>query len=114
MDSAFFPDSALAAEVLEPGKVSRKVRARGGRIMLVEVFFSAGGVGAEHDHPHEQASYCVSGEFLFTVAAETRRLLPGDSVFIPASARHGVRCVAEGSLLDAFTPQREDFLKEKP
>jgi quercetin dioxygenase-like cupin family protein len=41
----------------------------------------------------------------------TSTLRTGDSVFIPASALHGTRCVAAGRLLDTFTPQREDFLK---
>lgn len=112
MDTVFFPDGAIPVETLDPGKVSRKVRARGGKIMLVEVSFAAGGVGAEHEHPHDQATYCLAGEFRFTVGLETRTLLPGDTVFIPGGVRHGTACVAEGRLLDAFSPQREDFLKK--
>jgi quercetin dioxygenase-like cupin family protein len=110
MDKLFFPDGEIERETLDP-KVSRKVRAHGARIMLVEVAFSAGGVGAEHEHPHDQATYCLAGEFRFTVGAETRTLRPGDSVFVPGGERHGTTCVAEGRLLDAFTPRRDDFLK---
>jgi len=111
MDKSFFPDSELLTEVLDPGKVSRKVRAHGGKIMMVEVSFAKGGVGAEHDHPHDQATYCLAGSFRFTVGGETRILRPGDTVFVPGGARHGTVCEAEGRLLDVFTPQREDFLK---
>ena len=111
MEELFFPDAAQRADILEPGKVSRKVKARGGRMMLVEVSFAAGARGAEHEHPHEQTSYCLAGEFDFTIGDQTRRLEPGDSVYIPAGRRHGTLCLAEGRLLDAFTPQREDFLK---
>jgi quercetin dioxygenase-like cupin family protein len=110
MDKLFFPDGEIEHEVLDP-KTSRKVRAHGERIMIVEVSFAEGGVGAEHEHPHDQATYCLAGEFRFTVGAETRTLLPGDSVFIPGGARHGTACVAEGRLLDTFTPRRDDFLK---
>ncbi len=111
----FFPDAEIDREVLEPGKVSRKVRAHGERIMLVEVSFEAGGVGAEHEHPHDQATYCLEGEFTFAVGRDSRTLRPGDSVFIPGGARHGTTCVARGRLLDAFTPRRDDFLpKERP
>jgi quercetin dioxygenase-like cupin family protein len=78
--------------------------------MLVEVIFAAGAVGARHAHPHEQATYCLSGEFAFSVGETTMTLCPGDSVFIPASVPHGVTCLAAGRLLDTFTPQREDFL----
>ncbi|WP_263769909.1 cupin domain-containing protein [Propionivibrio soli] len=111
MSNLFFPDSELPLEVLEPGKVSRKIRARGGSLMMVEVFFSTGGEGYEHRHVHEQTCYCLSGEFIFNIEGKTTTLRAGDSVYIPASALHGTTCVAEGRLLDVFTPQREDFLK---
>lgn len=111
MDKLFFPEAEAASETLEPGKVSRKIRARGGKLMLVEVSFAEGGVGAEHEHPHDQATYCLEGEFLFTIVGETRTLRVGDSVFIPGGVRHGTVCISEGRLLDTFSPQREDFLK---
>ena len=110
MPELFFFDSAIRTEILEPDKVSRKVKAHGGRLMLVEVTFAAGAVGSLHEHPHEQATYCLSGEFAFRVGDTTMTLRPGDSVHIPGSVPHGVTCVAAGRLLDTFTPQREDFL----
>ena len=110
MGDRFFADAGLALETLEAGRVSRKLRARGGGLMMVEVFFEAGAAGAEHRHPHQQVSYCLEGEFRFSVEGETAALRPGDSVFIPADALHGTLCVARGRLLDIFTPQREDFL----
>jgi quercetin dioxygenase-like cupin family protein len=76
------------------------------------VSFASGAAGSEHEHPHDQATYCLSGEFRFTVGSETRTLRPGDSVFIPGGARHGTTCLAEGRLLDTFAPRRDDFLKK--
>jgi quercetin dioxygenase-like cupin family protein len=111
MTDVFFPDATLALEVVEPDQVARKIRACGGRLMMVEVFFKSGAKGAEHRHPHEQVSYCLSGEFLFTIDGVTATLREGDSLFVPASALHGTLCVAAGRLLDIFSPQREDFLK---
>ena len=111
MNNIFFPDSGLVLESIEANKVSRKIRARGGNLMMVEVFFATGAIGYEHVHVHQQVCYCLSGEFVFTVTGESTTLRAGDSVFIPASALHGVTCVTEGRLLDVFTPQREDFLK---
>jgi len=110
MPEHFFFDTDIRVETLEPGKVSRKVRAHDARLMLVEVIFAAGAVGARHAHPHEQATYCLSGEFAFSLGELTMTLRPGDSVYIPGSVPHGVTCVAAGRLLDTFTPQREDFL----
>ncbi len=111
MNSIFFPDSKLVLETVEAGKLNRKIRARGGNLMMVEVFFEAGAIGYEHQHVHEQLCYCLSGEFVFTVAGESSTLRAGDSVYVPASELHGATCISEGRLLDIFTPQREDFLK---
>ncbi len=111
MSDLFFPDVALDLETIEADRVSRKIRARGGSLMMVEVFFKAGAKGAEHRHVHEQVSYCLSGEFVFTIENETRTLHAGDSLFAQASALQVTVCVVDGRLLDIFSPQREDFLK---
>jgi quercetin dioxygenase-like cupin family protein len=111
MSKVYFPDAQLELETVDPGQVSRKIRARGGKLMMVEVFFQAGARGAEHRHDHEQLCYCLSGEFVFTIEGETSTLRAGDSLYVPAAALHGTICVAAGRLLDVFTPQREDFLK---
>ena len=109
-DTLFFADQKLPLEVVEAGKLSRKVRARGGKLMMVEVFFETGTIAYEHEHPHEQMCYCLSGEFVFTVGDESRKISTGDSIYVPANARHGAACLNAGRLLDVFTPQREDFL----
>lgn len=116
MRDAFFPDRDLPSETVEAGKVARKIRARGGSLMMVEVSFEKGGEGRSHAHPHEQVTYCLEGEFEFSIDGQTRTLRPGDSVYIAGDLPHGVLCGAKGRLLDVFSPQREDFLprKEKP
>lgn len=110
MDSLFFPDGAITLDSIDPGKVTRKVRAHGERTMIVEVFFEMGAVGSEHAHPHEQVSYCLAGKFAFSIDGEVRMLRASDSVLIPGGARHGVTCLEKGRLLDVFSPPREDFL----
>ena len=110
MKSIFFADGAIPLDILEQGRVSRKVRAHGEKTMIVEVFFEMGSEGAAHEHPHEQLSYCLEGEFEFSVGTTTHRMNPGDSILIPGGSRHGVKCLAKGRLLDVFSPPREDFL----
>lgn len=92
-----------------PG-VSRKVLARGGRLMAVQVAFAAGVSTPPHEHPHEQVSYIVSGRFEWQLGDEKRVLAAGDSVYVPPGATHGVRAMEASVLVDVFTPQREDFL----
>ncbi len=110
MDGYFFEDGSIASTVVEPGRVTRKVKARGGKLMMVEVGFAGGVELKEHEHPHEQSTYCLEGEFDFTVGGKTARIRAGDSVYIPGGLRHQASCVVAGRLLDCFTPQREDFL----
>lgn len=110
MGGIFFPDESIRLDILEPGQVTRKVRAHGDKAMMVEVRFETGSEGAAHEHPHEQLSYCLEGEFDFFVGTATHRMKEGDSILIPGGSRHGVTCRAKGRLLDVFSPPREDFL----
>jgi quercetin dioxygenase-like cupin family protein len=89
---------------------SRKVMARGGGMMLVEVHFDAGMVVEAHAHPHEQVSYLVSGRIVLSMDGRDETLVPGDSFYAGPNVPHGVRFIEDSVIIDAFTPQREDFL----
>lgn len=110
--SAFYYDNDAVLETLVEGKNYRKIKAHDGGLMLVEVFFENGGVGEPHTHVHEQATYCLEGKFEFTIGDETKIIGVGDTIYMPSGILHGCRLLSEkGRLLDIFTPQREDFLK---
>jgi len=98
------------AETVADG-VSRKVLARGGGLMAVEVIFKKGGIGATHSHAHEQISYVIQGSFEYTISGKTEIVSIGDSCYVPPNALHGVLALEDGVLMDVFSPQREDFLK---
>ncbi len=111
--SGFFYNKDIELQELEPGKNYRKVLAHGGNMMLVEVYFENGGVGAVHTHPHEQATYCIEGEFEFTIENETKTIKAGDTIYFSPNIKHGCKVLTpKGKLLDIFTPQREDFIKQ--
>ncbi|SQC24805.1 Pectin degradation protein KdgF [Klebsiella pneumoniae] len=80
-------------------------------MMAVEVNFAAGAVGPMHNHPHEQLTYVLSGEFEFTIGEETRVVSAGDTLYKRPGIMHGCVCLQPGTLLDTFTPIREDFLE---
>lgn len=92
------------------GGVSRKVLSHDDRMMIVEVRFALGAVGAPHAHAHAQISYVLSGAFEFTRAGEAFRLDRGDAICFAPDAVHGARCLEAGALIDVFAPPREDFL----
>lgn len=91
--------------------IKRKIVARGGSMMIVEVHFAKGAIGALHEHFHEQVSYCIKGKLEFDVNGEKKVIGAGDSVFMPTDSLHGCVALEDTVLLDIFTPQREDFLK---
>lgn len=96
---------------LPDGKTRRKILAHTDELMIVKVFFDKDGVGTVHTHAHTQATYCLEGEFEFTVGDETKTIKPGDSLFMPSDIPHGCRLLSDkGILIDIFTPERKDFL----
>ena len=90
--------------------VTRRILAHDGRMMAVEVNFEQGAIGPMHNHPHEQTTYVKSGVFDFTVGDETHRVSAGDTLYKKPNVMHGCICVEAGTLIDVFTPQRDDFI----
>ncbi|MGA9254685.1 MAG: cupin domain-containing protein [Roseobacter sp.] len=91
--------------------VTRQVLSDHPALMVVAFRFGAtGAVGALHDHPHVQSTYVESGRFRFTLGDQEREVGPGDSFVVPSGIRHGCTCLEPGTLVDCFTPRRDDFL----
>ena len=94
------------------GGVTRRVLSYDENLMSVEVSFETGAVGAVHTHPHTQCSYVLSGRFRYSVEGEAVELNAGDSIVVPSNLSHSTVCLEKGTLLDAFTPARQDFLNK--
>jgi quercetin dioxygenase-like cupin family protein len=105
----FFYDREASSVPIAAGE-TRSLRAHGGSLTLAEFRFEPGSGAALHSHPHEQAAFVIEGELDFSLGDETRRVAAGDSVYIAGGVVHGCRALVRSRVLDAFTPQREDFL----
>ena len=108
----FFKGEEIEFEQVDP-LIKRKIVAHGGDMMIVEVHFKKGAVGSLHEHMHEQTSYCIQGKLEFTVDGEKSIIEGGDSIFMPRNSNHGCVALEDTVLLDVFTPQRLDFLKQE-
>ena len=108
--SSFVRKSHTPWETVGEG-VRRQILGHGTDLMMVRVDFRKGAVGAVHHHPHRQVTYVVAGSFEAQVNGETQRLGPGDCFFVTADMPHGVVALEDGTLIDVFTPAREDFLR---
>jgi Uncharacterized conserved protein, contains double-stranded beta-helix domain len=95
-----------------PNGATRTIKGYIDDLMLVEMVFPKGAVGAPHSHPHRQLGYVVKGSFEGVVAGEKAVLKAGDVYYTLENQEHGMVALEDGSvLLDVFTPKREDFLK---
>ena len=108
-DNRFATADDLAWEPVGEG-VKRKIMAYDASLMMVLVAFEAGGIGTAHRHEHTQVSYVESGVFAITIDDEGRLLTAGDAYFIPANVVHGAVCHEAGTLVDVFTPMRDDLV----
>lgn len=103
-----FGDAIQAKKTAEG--VTRKVLAYHDDLMLCELHFETGAVGALHSHPHQQISYIVSGSFEFEIDGVKKIVKAGDSLYKQPNVVHGAVCLEAGVLLDFFTPMRADFI----
>ena len=93
------------------GGVKRKIMGYNDNIMMVQVYFQKGSIGAVHQHVHSQTTYVAKGKFEVNIGGKTMVLNTGDGFYAPPNTDHGVVCLEEGMLLDTFAPIREDFMK---
>jgi quercetin dioxygenase-like cupin family protein len=112
MSDTFVLTSTTTWDDTNDAGVRRQVLGRGPDLMMVRVEFERGAVGALHHHPHRQVSYVASGQFEVTVDDERTVLGPGDCFFVRADRVHGVVALEAGTLIDVFTPEREEFVSK--
>ena len=100
------------SEVQNLGKgVSRRILAYSENLMPVEVSFETGSIGEIHSHPHVQCTRVLSGKFKFNIDGEEITVSEGDSLMFDSNQKHGTICLEKGTLLDIFTPMRDDFIR---
>ena len=91
--------------------VTRQVLSEHPDLMVVAFRFAASGaIGALHDHPHVQSTYVESGRFRFTLGAKEQEFGPGDSFDIQSGQPNGCIYQDNRTMIDSFTPRRDDFL----
>ena len=91
-----------------PGVV-RRTLVSGDHLTLVEIRIASGAEVPEHVHPHEQAGHVASGRVHFRIGDLDRELGPGDSYLIPGDLPHHVRALDAATLIEVFSPVREEF-----
>lgn len=95
------------------GGIRRKIVGHTPELMSVLVQFDRGAVGTPHAHDaHDQIAYVISGSFECEVGGVKCVLRPGDAFVARRLTMHGVVALEpDSTLLDQFSPRREDYLQ---
>ncbi|WP_377161088.1 cupin domain-containing protein [Roseateles sp. UC29_93] len=111
MTSPYFLNDAEPWTELGDG-IRRKIVGHTPELMSVLVQFDQDAIGTPHAHDaHDQIAFVISGSFECDVGGVKRVLKPGDAFVAPRLTTHGVVALEAGStLLDQFSPRREDYL----
>ena len=94
-----------------PGVV-RRTLVSGDNLTLVEIRIAPGAEVPEYTHPHEQAGHVASGRVHFRIGDGEHELGPGDSYLIPGDLPHHVRALDAATLIEVFSPVREEFAND--
>ena len=94
-----------------PGVV-RRTLVSGDHVTLVQITLSPGAEVPEHSHPHEQAGTVADGRIHLQIRDESWELGPGASYLIPGDAPHTVRAIDAATLVEVFSPVREEFAND--
>jgi len=94
-----------------PG-IRRQTIASGAQMMQMRVRLDMGSHLPEHQHPHEQITYVISGRLRMLVAGVAHELGPGQSLYLNSEVRHAVDVLEDALVIDTFSPPREDLLAQ--
>jgi quercetin dioxygenase-like cupin family protein len=96
---------------MRPG-IRRRTLVAGEQMMQMVVTLDAGSHLPEHQHPHEQITYVISGRLRLQLAGVAHELTVGQSLLIPGGTPHAADVLEDTLVIDTFSPPREDLLAE--
>ena len=97
-------------EIMHNG-ITKRILSYDQSLMVEELIFETGAKSVMHTHTPVQIPYVKSGVFEFTAGGEAFVLHEGDTAYMAPDEPHCVRCIEAGTLVVAFSPVREDYLK---
>ncbi len=64
----------------------------------------------EHQHPQEQIAHVLKGRMRLIVAGVPHELTAGEAFYLAGNVPHGVETIEETTVLDTFSPPRDEYL----
>ncbi len=108
MTTHFFDPADRVRKQLLPGVAIRTFW--GEKMLLSLVDLDAHAIIPPHSHPHEQVGTVLSGDFIMTIAGETRHVHTGDIYVVPGGVEHSLTVGDTVSqAIETFFPVREEY-----
>jgi len=101
--------NSMPAEQLNPQMTRRVVHTENLTIARLEIVKDA--VVPEHRHVNEQVATVERGALQFHIAGQAIVLQAGQSVAIPSNVPHSVVALEDTTVVDVFSPRRDDWLR---
>ena len=92
-----------------PG-IKRQTVASGKTMYQMLATLEAGSKMPAHQHSQEQVVHILSGRMKLIVDGTAHEMTPGDSFYLAANVPHGVETMEETTVLDTFSPPRDEYL----
>jgi quercetin dioxygenase-like cupin family protein len=100
--------NSMQPEQLNPLMVRRVVHMKGLTMARLEI--AAGAEVPEHSHVHEQIVTVEKGALRFSIEGREVDVRSGQSLAIPSMVPHAVIALEATTVLDVFSPAREDWI----
>ena len=94
---------------ITPG-IRRRTLVTGKTMYQMRAELAAGSQLPEHHHPEEQIAHILCGRIRLIVAGVPHELGVGESFYIGGNVPHAVETLEDTTVLDTFSPPREDYL----
>jgi len=92
-----------------PG-IKRRTVTSGAAMYQMVAQLDAGSRMPEHKHPQEQIAHVLKGRMRLIVDGVPHELAAGDAFYLGSNVPHGVETIEDTTVLDTFSPPREDYL----
>ena len=92
-----------------PG-IKRRTQTSGQTMYQMIARLEAGSRMPEHRHPQEQIVHILEGRMRLIVDGTPHELSAGDSFYLAGNVPHGVETIEATSVLDTFSPPRDEYL----
>lgn len=98
----------IPREQLNPHLVRQAIHT--GQMTIARLELKASGAVPTHSHMNEQVSMVLSGRLKFIVDGKEVIVGPGQLLELPPHIPHGVEVLEDCTVIDLFTPPRQDWI----